>query len=105
MMHNRASRHSGNDRMSDLEAFRADTRQWLEANYPKGLAQVSLEDDGDGSIWGGRRAKFKNKDAKLWLDRMAEKGWTAPTWPKDYGGGGLSACCSRSSAASKRGPR
>jgi alkylation response protein AidB-like acyl-CoA dehydrogenase len=81
--------------MSDLEAFRADTRQWLEANYPKGLAQVSLEDDGDGSIWGGRRAKFKNKDAKLWLDRMAEKGWTAPTWPKDYGGGGLSAAEAR----------
>jgi alkylation response protein AidB-like acyl-CoA dehydrogenase len=81
--------------MSDLETFRADTRTWLEANYPKGLDQVSLEDDGDGSIWGGRRAKFKNKDAKLWLDRMAEKGWTAPTWPKEYGGGGLSAAEAR----------
>jgi alkylation response protein AidB-like acyl-CoA dehydrogenase len=86
---------SGNDRMSDLETFRADTRAWLEANYPKGLAQVSLEDDDDGSIWGGRKAKFKNKDAKLWLDRMAEKGWTAPTWPKEYGGGGLSAAEAR----------
>ncbi len=81
--------------MSDLETFRADTRAWLEANYPKGLAQVSLEDDDDGSIWGGRKAKFKNKDAKLWLDRMAEKGWTAPTWPKEYGGGGLSAAEAR----------
>ena len=81
--------------MSDLEAFRADTRTWLEANYPQGLAQVSLEDDGDGSIWGGRRAKFKNKDAKLWLDRMAEKGWTVPTWPKEYGGGGLSSAEAR----------
>jgi alkylation response protein AidB-like acyl-CoA dehydrogenase len=81
--------------MSDLETFRADTRKWLEENYPKGLAQVSLEDDGDGSIWGGRRAKFKNKDAKLWLDRMAEKGWTAPTWPREYGGGGLSSAEAR----------
>ena len=80
--------------MSDLETFRADTRKWLEANYPAGLGQVSLDDD-DDSIWGGRRAKFKNKDAKLWLDRMAEKGWTAPTWPKDYGGGGLSAAEAR----------
>jgi alkylation response protein AidB-like acyl-CoA dehydrogenase len=80
--------------MSDLEAFRADTRKWLEANYPKGLAQPSLEDD-DDSIWGGRRAKFKNKDGKLWLDRMAEKGWTAPTWPKEYGGGGLSSAEAR----------
>ena len=80
--------------MSDLEAFRADTRAWLEANYPKTLGQVSLEDD-DDSVWGGRRAKFKNKDAKLWLDRMAEKGWTAPTWPRDYGGGGLSSAEAR----------
>jgi alkylation response protein AidB-like acyl-CoA dehydrogenase len=75
--------------MSDLEAFRADTRNWLEANYPAGLGRAAIDDD-DDSIWGGRRAKFKNKDAKLWLDRMAEKGWTAPTWPKEYGGGGLS---------------
>jgi alkylation response protein AidB-like acyl-CoA dehydrogenase len=81
--------------MSDLETFRADTRAWLEANYPKGLAQVNPLEDDDDSIWGGRRAKFKNKDAKLWLDRMAEKGWTAPTWPKEYGGGGLSAAEAR----------
>jgi alkylation response protein AidB-like acyl-CoA dehydrogenase len=81
--------------MSDLEAFRADTRAWLEANYPKGLAQVNPLEDDDDSIWGGRRAKFKNTDAKLWLDRMAEKGWTAPTWPKEYGGGGLSAAEAR----------
>jgi alkylation response protein AidB-like acyl-CoA dehydrogenase len=26
----------------------------------------------------------------LWLERMAERGWTVPTWPKEYGGGGLS---------------
>ncbi|PTT71915.1 acyl-CoA dehydrogenase, partial [Pseudomonas sp. HMWF010] len=33
---------------------------------------------------------WKNPDAKLWLERMGAKGWTAPTWPKEYGGGGLS---------------
>ena len=27
---------------------------------------------------------------KRWLDVMAERGWTAPTWPREYGGGGLS---------------
>ncbi|VAV91148.1 Acyl-CoA dehydrogenase, long-chain specific, partial [hydrothermal vent metagenome] len=26
---------------------------------------------------------------KTWLGRMAEKGWTVPAWPKEYGGGGL----------------
>jgi alkylation response protein AidB-like acyl-CoA dehydrogenase len=80
--------------MSDLETFRADTRKWLEANYPADLSRAAFDDD-DDSIWGGRRATFKNKDAKLWLDRMAEKGWTAPTWPKDYGGGGLSSAEAR----------
>jgi alkylation response protein AidB-like acyl-CoA dehydrogenase len=75
--------------MSDLEAFRTETKKWLEANYPRGLTGGDMDDD-DESIWGGKRARFKNKDAKLWLDRMAEKGWTTPTWPKEYGGGGLS---------------
>jgi alkylation response protein AidB-like acyl-CoA dehydrogenase len=50
---------------------------------------------GDGTIgemlaWGGRKADWSKKpDARVWLDRMAEKGWTAPTWPVEYGGGGL----------------
>ena len=38
--------------------------------------------------WPGRH--LRQPDSKLWLDRMAEKGWTAPTWPREYGGGGLS---------------
>ena len=38
---------------------------------------------------GGRKAKL-GEDQRAWLDRMASKGWTAPTWPKEYGGGGLS---------------
>ena len=29
-------------------------------------------------------------DTRLWLERMAEKGWTTPTWPREYGGAGLS---------------
>lgn len=41
-------------------------------------------------VWGGRNAVFPNEDARGWLERMAEKGWTAPTWPREYGGGGLS---------------
>jgi alkylation response protein AidB-like acyl-CoA dehydrogenase len=78
--------------MSDLEAFRKETRSWLEANCPPSMrgAAVAVTDDDDDSIWGGRRAKWTNPEAKLWLDRMAERGWTAPSWPKQYGGGGLS---------------
>tara|TARA_S200000501_G_scaffold360197_1_gene386984 strand:+ start:3572 stop:4723 length:1152 start_codon:yes stop_codon:yes gene_type:complete len=41
-------------------------------------------------VWGGRDAEYVNPESKLWLDRMGEKGWTCPTWPQEYGGGGLS---------------
>ena len=44
----------------------------------------------DDTIGGGKRQRFDNPEAKVWLDAMAEKGWTAPTWPAEYGGGGLS---------------
>ena len=78
--------------MADLETFRSETRAWLEANCPPSIrgGALSPTEDGDNSIWGGRKAVWKNPDAKLWLDRMAARGWTAPTWPKEYGGGGLS---------------
>ena len=71
---------------SDLETFRAETRAWLEANYPPSLHAPMEEDE---APWGGRKFNPTNKDAKVWLDRMAAKGWTAPTWPTQYGGGGL----------------
>lgn len=82
---------------TDLEAFRAEARSWLEANCPqsmRGTAPNGTEEN-DNSIWGGRRAVWKNPEAKQWLDRMAQKGWTVPTWPKEYGGGGLSNAESR----------
>jgi alkylation response protein AidB-like acyl-CoA dehydrogenase len=71
----------------ELDAFRAETRAWLEANCPASMRTPMPEDE---VPWGGRRAEWKNPDSKLWLERMAERGWTAPTWPKEYGGGGLS---------------
>ena len=40
--------------------------------------------------WGGRNASYPNPDTKVWMDRMASRGWTAPEWPAEYGGGGLS---------------
>lgn len=45
----------------------------------------------DDAVWGGRNYKFASEDQKLWLERMGAKGWTAPTWPAEHGGGGLSA--------------
>ena len=74
--------------MTDLDTFRTETRAWLAENCPRSM-RLPLEDDED-RCWGGRNWKFKSEDQKLWFARMAERGWTAPTWPKEYGGGGLS---------------
>jgi acyl-CoA dehydrogenase len=74
--------------MTDLDTFRSETRASLAANCPPSM-RLPLEDDED-RCWGGRNWKFKSDDQRLWLERMAARGWTAPTWPKEYGGGGLS---------------
>ena len=76
--------------MSDqtLETFRAETRAWLEENCPQEMRDGA---SGDGYIcWGGRTWEFQSDAQKVWLERMAAKGWTVPTWPVDYGGAGLS---------------
>ncbi|HEX7036086.1 MAG TPA: acyl-CoA dehydrogenase family protein [Pseudomonadales bacterium] len=73
--------------MADLDTFREEVRSWLEANCPPSMRTPMPENE---TVWGGRRERFVNPDSKVWLERMAERGWTAPTWPKEYGGGGLS---------------
>ncbi|MET3722129.1 alkylation response protein AidB-like acyl-CoA dehydrogenase [Sphingomonas trueperi] len=71
-----------------LEQFRMDTRAWLEANCPATMRQpIRSEKD---IVWGGRNPDWAHPDQKLWMDRMAERGWTVPDWPTAYGGGGLS---------------
>ena len=75
--------------MADLDAFRSETRSWLEANCPPEMREpVRSEAD---ICWGGRNWTFQSDAQRVWLERMAERGWTVPHWPKDYGGGGLSA--------------
>ncbi|MBI1261067.1 MAG: acyl-CoA dehydrogenase [Rhizobiales bacterium] len=72
--------------MDALETFRQETREWLEANCPPSMRTPMPEEE---SPWGGRNAQWPNPDSKKWLDAMASRGWTAPTWPMIYGGGGL----------------
>jgi acyl-CoA dehydrogenase len=67
--------------------FRAETRAWLEANCPPEMREPIRDDD--DVCWGGRNVNFKNEAQKLWLERMAARGWTVPEWPSQYGGGGL----------------
>ncbi|GIS70192.1 MAG: acyl-CoA dehydrogenase [Gammaproteobacteria bacterium] len=70
--------------MADIDDFRSETRAWLEDNCPAGAR-------GPGPIsTGATSIAIDHEDTQLWLDRMIEKGWTAPVWPTEYGGGGLS---------------
>jgi len=71
-----------------LENFRKETKDWLEANCPQSMRKP-IQSEAD-ICWGGRNWTFASEDQKIWLERMAERGWTVPTWPKEYGGGGLS---------------
>lgn len=79
--------------MADLEAFRQETRAWLEANCP-GEMREPVRDEED-VYWGGRRATFKNDVQRAWFDACVAMGYTVPAWPKAYGGAGLNAAESK----------
>jgi alkylation response protein AidB-like acyl-CoA dehydrogenase len=74
--------------MADLDQFRAETRAWLEANCPPEMRTPPKSED--DACWGGRKWTFSSDAQRQWLEVMAERGWTVPDWPKEYGGGGLS---------------
>jgi acyl-CoA dehydrogenase len=78
---------------TDLEAFRAETRAWLEASCPAEM-RSPFRSEAD-VCWGGRNWTFQSDAQRRWLEAMAGRGWTVPDWPKDYGGGGLSAAEAR----------
>ncbi|THD64742.1 acyl-CoA dehydrogenase family protein [Phenylobacterium sp.] len=68
---------------TDLEAFRAEARAWIEANFPaslKGKPNPMMREE---------RAN-PSADQEAWRKAMGDKGWGVPTWPAAYGGGGLS---------------
>jgi len=69
------------------EEFRAELREWLEANCPREMRDGGMSED--AICWGGRNWKFTSSAQEQWLNRCAEMGYTVPTWPKEYGGAGL----------------
>ena len=73
---------------TELEAFRGEARGWLEKNFPpslKGKSAMMTDEDGPES----------GADFAKWKKAMGEKGWGTPTYPKQYGGGGLSSAQAR----------
>ena len=69
------------------EAFYRDALAWLRDNCPESQRTPARREE---LVYGGRKCRFPSEDARTWLERMADRGWTAPTWPREYGGAGLS---------------
>ncbi|MEJ8568171.1 acyl-CoA dehydrogenase family protein [Elongatibacter sediminis] len=73
--------------MTELDEFRAEARDWLATHCPESM-RTPYRTEAD-LCWGGRHYAFQSDDQERWLRAMADRGWTAPTWPAEYGGGGL----------------
>ena len=70
-----------------MDEFRREAAQWITENAPQSLYGTRTgRFDG---YWGGKKETEIAPDVKAWLDACLEKGWTAPDWPKELGGGGL----------------
>ncbi len=74
--------------ISDLDSFRTEIRNWLEENCPEQMRDGDTSED--SICWGGKNWNFTSSAQKTWLERCASVGLTVPTWPKAYGGAGLS---------------
>jgi alkylation response protein AidB-like acyl-CoA dehydrogenase len=76
--------------MTELDTFRTEVRSWLESNVPASLRgrpmAMAYESAGGEEEPANIRA-----DRARFSELMVSRGFTAPTWPKQYGGGGLSA--------------
>jgi alkylation response protein AidB-like acyl-CoA dehydrogenase len=61
----------------DNDAFRAEVRAWIEANYPPEIRNPPK--------------RLHLRENFHWYQALSRKGWLAPGWPRKYGGMGLSA--------------
>jgi alkylation response protein AidB-like acyl-CoA dehydrogenase len=72
--------------MSDVESFRRDLRAFLERELPEKLGELPPN---TAEFWGGQKPDLPHPNSARYCELMAERGLTAPLWPKEYGGGGL----------------
>jgi alkylation response protein AidB-like acyl-CoA dehydrogenase len=63
-----------------IEDFREEARAWLRGSFPSQLAGRAPQ-AGEGEP--------EDPAFGLWRSALCGKGWATPTWPKAYGGGGL----------------
>jgi alkylation response protein AidB-like acyl-CoA dehydrogenase len=73
----------------DIAAFRTQTREWIAANTPSGLAE--LTDWGAAPVTGARRgaalrAAYTDPRYGEWQERLQAANLVCPQWPKAHGG-------------------
>lgn len=73
--------------MVELDTFKQEVGQWLDENCPASMRRPIVAEE---MLWGSSQLQFISEDQRLWFERMRDRGWFAPSWPKEYGGGGLS---------------
>ena len=72
----------------DLEGFRSHVRTWVMENFPAELK-------GAGAMMMREERTEPTPAMETWRKAVGELGWGTPTWPKQYGGGGLSSAEAR----------
>ncbi|MBV7377830.1 acyl-CoA dehydrogenase family protein [Maritimibacter dapengensis] len=70
-----------------LAEFRAEIADWIDRTAPPEIRDRDFSED--DICWGGKRFVFASDGQKAWMEACAERGLTAPMWPTEYGGAGL----------------
>ncbi len=68
-----------------MDDLRAELRRFLLEHAPPRMRTPEADDE---ICWGGLKCTYP-EDVLRWRDVMAERGFTAPTWPMEYGGAGM----------------
>lgn len=72
------------DTQTHDDAFRNEVREFLAEHFPEELK-------GKGNLLAGLDGPTNESPAHTkWREAVGDRGWGTPTWPKEYGGGGLS---------------
>ena len=66
----------------EQQEFRKEVRAWLDANIPKDFEEKLRPDSAE-------QTEEEFHWALAFRHKLGAKGWLAPLWPKDLGGGGL----------------
>jgi alkylation response protein AidB-like acyl-CoA dehydrogenase len=76
---------------SEAQAFREELREWLEANRPTPKAKEAIEADSMAEApRRGRRGAGVGREWRHWAEKLHEGRYLCVSWPKEYGGRGLS---------------